>query len=75
MHTGNVDVVVVTTPWCHHCAAMRPALDRLADEHRLEPSLERRILLDVLTVFVKGSGTNTLDFTSCQSRFEHIGSV
>ena len=34
MHTGNVDVLVVTTPWCHHCAAMRPVLDRLADEHR-----------------------------------------
>ena len=34
MHTGTVDVLVVTTPWCHHCAAMRPVLDRLADEHR-----------------------------------------
>lgn len=34
MRTGKVDVLVVITPWCHHCAAMRPVLDRLADEHR-----------------------------------------
>ncbi len=30
MHASNIDVLVVTTPWCHHCRAMRPTLDRLA---------------------------------------------
>lgn len=29
MNGTGVEVLVITTPWCHHCRAMKPALDRL----------------------------------------------
>lgn len=31
--TTITEIVVVTTPWCHHCAAIEPLLQRLADQH------------------------------------------
>src|SRR5207237_204478 len=34
---------------------------RLVDEHRLEPALERRVLLDVLAVLVESCGADALD--------------
>ena len=32
-HDANTEVLVITTPWCHHCKAIRPQLDRLATEY------------------------------------------
>lgn len=33
MHAPDVEVLVITTPWCHHCKAMQPELQRLAEVH------------------------------------------
>src|SRR5699024_9433410 len=47
---------------------------RLADEHLLEPALEGRVLLDVLSVFVEGRGTDHPQLTAGEHRLEHIRS-
>src|SRR5512145_2044082 len=41
----------------------------------LETTFQRAILFNMLTIFVECGCSDTLDFTSCQSRFEHIGSI
>ncbi len=40
---------------------------RLADKHRLEPPLERRILLDVLSKFVERGRTDTPQLAAGQA--------
>ena len=47
----------------------------LIDQHLLETPLKSRILFDVLTVFVKCRGTNTMELSSRQSRLQHIASI
>ena len=37
----DIEVLVITTPWCHHCRAMQPALDRLSETHFSSMRVER----------------------------------
>ena len=48
---------------------------RLTDEHLLEAAFERRILFDVLTVFVKRGGADQAQFTARKHRLEHVARV
>ncbi len=48
---------------------------RLFDEDRLETSLERRVLLDVLSVFVQRGRTDRPELTARQHRLEHVAGV
>ena len=48
---------------------------RLAHEHLLETTLQGRILLDVLTVFVERGGADQAQFATGQHRLEHIARV
>ncbi len=47
----------------------------LADVHRLEPSLERRVLFDVLAVLVEGRCADTPQLSAGQSRLQQVGRV
>jgi hypothetical protein len=60
-------------------ALLEPAQDRdrilrarLAHEHRLEAALERRVLLDVLAVLVKGGRPDTAKLATSQHRLEML---
>jgi thioredoxin-like negative regulator of GroEL len=33
MNSHQSEILVVTAPWCHHCKAMKPDLDRLIATH------------------------------------------
>ena len=48
---------------------------RRLDHHSLETTFQGPILFDVFAEFIEGRGTNTLNFTSAQSWFQHIRSV
>ena len=48
---------------------------RLADVHRLEPALERGILLDVLAVFVERRGADDVQLAARQRRLEQVRCV
>jgi hypothetical protein len=48
---------------------------RLADEDRLEPPLERRVLLDVLAVLVERGGADAAELAARQGRLEQVGGV
>ena len=48
---------------------------RLADHHGLEPPLERRVLLDVLAVFVERRGANRVQLAAGQHRLQHVRGV
>ncbi len=48
---------------------------RLIDQHLLEAPLQRRILLDVLPVFIQRGGTNAMQLTARQRRLEHIARI
>jgi hypothetical protein len=48
---------------------------RLLDQHRLEPPLERRILLDVLPVLVDGRRPDAVQITARERRFENVRGV
>ena len=41
----------------------------------LETTLQRTVLLDGVTVFVKCRGSDTLNGASCQCRFHNVGSI
>src|SRR5438874_2079366 len=45
------------------------------DHHRLEPPLQRPVLLDVLPVFVQGRGADALQLAPRQRGLEHVGRV
>ena len=52
------------------------ALDtRLTHVYRLESTLERRILLDVLAVFIESRGADEAKLASSEHRLEHVASV
>jgi len=44
-------------------------------KYALESTIKCTVFFDILTIFIKCSGTDTLDFTTSKSRFEHIWSV
>ena len=48
---------------------------RLVDVDLLETPFERRVLLDVLTIFIGGSCTYHLEVSTCKRRLHDIGSV
>ena len=63
-------------------ALLQPAEDRdgvldrrLPHEDRLEPPLERRVLLDVLAVLVEGGGADHAELTPGEGRLQHVGRV
>ncbi len=48
---------------------------RLADEHGLEPALERGVLLDVLAVLVERRRADRAQLTAREHRLEHVAGV
>ena len=48
---------------------------RLVDEHRLEAPRQRRILLDVLLVFVERGRADAVQFAARQRRLEQVGRI
>ena len=61
---------------------LKPAQDRngvldarLVDKDRLEAARQRRVLLDMLLVFVERGGADAVQFAARQRRFEQVGSI
>ncbi len=48
---------------------------RLADEHRLEPALERGVLLDVLAILVERGRADGVQLAARQHRLQHVRGV
>ena len=48
---------------------------RLADQHRLEPPLERRVLLDVLAVLVERRRADRAQLAAREHRLQHVAGV
>ena len=48
---------------------------RLAHEHRLEAPRQRRVLLDMLAVFIERRGADAMQFAARQRRLEQIGCI
>ena len=48
---------------------------RLADVDDLEAPLQRRVLFDVLLVFVQRGGADGAQLTACQGGLEHVRGV
>ena len=49
--------------------------DGSSDKHRLEAPRQRRVLLDVLAVFVEGRRADAVQFAARQGRFQHVRGV
>ena len=45
------------------------------DEHRLEAARERRVLLDMLAVFVERGGADAMQFAARQRRLQQVGGI
>ena len=43
--------------------------------NRLKPTLQGPVFLNVLAIFIKGRRPDTLNFTTRQRRFEHVGGI
>ena len=70
------------TPWCSSYFSFRPrrieigVLDgRLADEHRLEAPRQRRVLLDMLAIFVERGRADAVQLAARQRGLEQVGGV
>ena len=78
-HQGRVldlDLVVDLVPLLQAAEDGDRVLDRrLADEDRLEPPLERGVLLDVLAELVEGRGADAAQLAAGQGRLEQVGGV
>ena len=48
---------------------------RLLHQYFLKAPLERSIFLEVLTVFIQRGCTDTMQFTTCQGRLEHVTGI
>ena len=48
---------------------------RLADEDRLEPPLQRGVLLDVLAILVERRGADAAELAASEGRLEQVGGV
>ncbi len=66
----------------HLVLLLQPAQDRdrvldarLLDQHRLEPTLERRVLLDVLAVLVERGRADRAELTAREHRLQHVAGV
>ena len=73
---GDLDAVV------HLVSLLQAAQDgdggldaRLVDQHLLEAPLERRILLDVLAVFVQRGGADAVQLAARERGLEHVAGV
>ena len=73
---------LMRTPWCSFVAVLQAAQDgdgvfdgRLGNQHGLEAALERRVLFDVLAVFVERGGADGAQLAAGQRRLEHVGGV
>ena len=69
-------------PVVHLVALLQPAQDpdrvldaRLLHQHRLEPPLERRVLLDVLAVLVERGRADRAELAAREHRLEHVAGV
>ena len=72
----DLDLVVDLVPLLQAAEDGDRVLDRrLADEDRLEPPLERRVLLDVLAVLVERGGADAAELAAGQGRLEQVGGV
>jgi hypothetical protein len=70
------------TPWCSSYFLLDAAQDRdrvldrrLTDIDRLKAPFERRILLDILAVFVQCRRAHAMQFAARQGRLQHVGGV
>ena len=66
----------------HFVAVLEAAQDgdgvldrRLRDQNGLEAALQRRVLFDVLAIFVERGGADGAQFAAGQRRLEHVGGV
>ena len=72
----DLDLVVDLVPLLEPAEDGDRVLDRrLADEDRLEPPLERRVLLDVLAELVERRGADAAQLAARQGRLEQVGGV
>ena len=69
-------------PVVHLVAFLQAAQDRdrvfhgrLIHHHLLETTLQRRVLFDVLAVFVKGGGADATQFATGQHRLEQVAGI
>ncbi len=69
-------------PVVHLVLLLQAAQDRdgvlhrgLADEHRLEPAGQGRVLLDVLAVLIQRGGADAVQLAARQSGFQQVGGV
>ena len=73
---GDVDLVVRLVAVLEAAQDRDRVLDRrLADEHRLEPPLQRRVLLDVLAELVQRRRADHPQLAAGQHRLEHVRRV
>ena len=73
---GNVDAVVHLVAFLQSPQDGDRVLDAgLFHQHFLEASLQRRVLLDVLAVFVESGGADAVELAAGQRGFEHIAGV
>ena len=73
---GDVDAVVHLVALFQSPQDGNGVLDAgLFHQHLLEAPLQRRVLLDVLAVFVEGGGAHAVELAPGQRRLEHIAGV
>ncbi len=48
---------------------------RLVHHDNLEAAFQRFVLLEILLIFIKGSGPDASQFTACQGGFQDVGSI
>ncbi len=73
---GDGDAVVLLVERLHAVEDLdRLGQRRLVDEHRLEPALEGRVLLDVLAVLVQRRCADALDLAARERGLEDVGGV
>ena len=79
---GDDRGVLDAHPVVHLVALLEPAQDAdgvldagLVDDDRLEPALQRGVLLDVLAVLVEGGGADAAQLTAGQRGLQHVAGV
>ena len=73
---GDVDAVVDLVALLQAAQDRDRRLDRrLVDQHLLEPALERRVLLDVLAVFVERGRADAVELAPRQRGLQHVAGV